>query len=257
MKRLSILTTLICLIQNLPASNCFENTLTQVATIDGLLQGAYDGVMPCSELTQYGDMGIGTFDHLDGEMVVLNGVIYQVRADGSIHIIESELKTPFAAVCAFDVAQLIEVPKGAGMQATQALIDERLFDQNTFCAVKITGTFRRMKTRSVPPQEKPYPVLTEVVKHQTVFEFESIQGTIVGFRCPEFVKGVNVPGYHLHFLSSDLSSGGHVLDFEITEAKVEIDPLERFYLILPTGLANHQNLDFSKDRSADLQQVEQ
>ena len=61
-----------------------KDQLTQVSTIDALLAGAYDGVMNTSEFKNYGNFGLGTFDKLDGEMIVLNGDVYQARYDGKV-----------------------------------------------------------------------------------------------------------------------------------------------------------------------------
>ena len=84
-----------------------------------------------------------------------------------------------------------------------------------FYAVMIQGEFSYVKTRSVPAQEKPYPPLAEVTKNQPTFEFTDVTGTMVGFRCPPYVTGINVPGYHLHFLTDDRTAGGHLLEFTV------------------------------------------
>ena len=54
------------------------------------------------ELKKHGDFGIGTFDALDGEMIVLDGVVYQAKADGHIYQAADNLTTPFATVTYFD-----------------------------------------------------------------------------------------------------------------------------------------------------------
>src|SRR5512137_1292807 len=62
-----------------------REVLYQVSTIDALMQGVFDGVEPVAELKKHGDFGIGTFDALDGEMIVLDGIVYQAKADGHIY----------------------------------------------------------------------------------------------------------------------------------------------------------------------------
>ena len=60
-----------------------NDQLTQVSVINALMIGRYEGVMPIAELFRYGDFGVGTLDHLDGELIVLDGRAYQVRGDGA------------------------------------------------------------------------------------------------------------------------------------------------------------------------------
>ncbi len=113
-----------------------------------------------------------------------------------------------------------------------------------------------MKTRSVPAQKKPYPPLSQVTKNQPEFNYKNVSGIIVGFRCPPYVKGINVPGYHLHFISDDFTKGGHILDFKIKSGKCEIDLCDKFFLILPKDVTDFENVDLSKDRSEELMDVE-
>jgi acetolactate decarboxylase len=138
----------------------------------------------------------------------------------------------------------------------QSIIDSTIKNKNLFYAVKVTGKFSYIKTRTVPPQEKPYKPLTEVTKTQPVFEKKDQNGTLVGFMLPAFTAGVNVPGYHLHFLSSDKTFGGHVLEFSFDEATVEIQEINNFYMTLPEDDSAFGNIDLSKDRTKELHEVE-
>ncbi|MFH1856831.1 MAG: acetolactate decarboxylase [Candidatus Omnitrophota bacterium] len=233
-----------------------HDTITQTSTIDALLAGAYDGSMTCAELLKNGDLGIGTFNRLDGEMIILDGEIFQVKADGFIYEPARSTRTPFASVCYFKPDNCFSIQAESDYNAVQKKIDEAVPNKNVFCAVKIHGKFTSMKTRSVPAQTKPYPPLTEVTKNQPVFNFENVEGTIVGFRCPEFVKGVNVPGYHFHFINDNFTKGGHVLDFVLSEGTCQTDICDRYLLILPKGGEGLENIDLSKDRSEELQAVE-
>lgn len=232
------------------------DTAFQTSTIDALLAGVYDGDTSGSTLLQHGDFGIGTFDHLDGEMLVLDGTIYQIKADGKVYRPNPSIKTPFATVCQFKADESLPIPSGSDFSAVEKLMDIFAPNQNLFYAIKIRGKFQKMKTRSVPGQHKPYPPLKEVTKDQPEFEMEKISGTIVGFRCPPFVKGINVPGYHLHFISDDRSKGGHILSFQIETGTAEIDALDQYVLTLPSSAREFSTLDLSKDRSAELEDVE-
>ena len=255
MKRLLCLIVGLCIL----ISGCVtpaKDTVFQTSTIDALLAGVYDGNMSCRDLLKHGNFGIGTFDRLDGEMVLLDGNMYQIKADGKVYEPDLSTKTPFAAVCQFTTDRVIPIKTGSDYETISNLINEYAPNQNLFYAIKITGQFRSMKTRSVPGQQKPYPPLKEVTSDQPEFNMKNISGTIVGFRCPPYVKGINVPGYHLHFISSDLTQGGHILNFEITDGKCEIDVLNQYFLTLPIDTKEFAETDLSKDRSKELKAVE-
>jgi acetolactate decarboxylase len=233
-----------------------SNRITQTSTIDALLVGAYDGTMTCGELLTHGDCGIGTFDRLDGEMVVLDGCVYQVKADGKIYRPPAAMTTPFASVCAFAPDIVVAVTNVSDSAQVMAQLNARVPNQNVFCAIKIMGVFLRMRTRSVPAQQKPYPLLADVARTQPVFDMTNVTGVIVGFRSPPFVKGINVPGYHWHFLSADKSRGGHILDFALRAGACQVDVCDQLLLLLPAGGKGLAQLDLSKDRGAELERVE-
>lgn len=232
------------------------DTITQLSTIDAILAGAYDGQMTCRELAAQGDLGIGTFDRLDGEMVLLDGTVYQVKADGRVYRPSPEQTTPFACAVRFQANARCDVGNGTDLPGLEKLLNAAAPDPNGFCAVKIHGRFAAVKTRSVPPQRKPYPPLVQVTKNQPVFNLRNVAGTIVGFRAPVFAKGITVPGWHLHFLSDDRQAGGHLLGFQAEAAVAEIDVCRRFLLILPEADGSFQHLDLGRDRSRELEKAE-
>jgi acetolactate decarboxylase len=236
-----------------------RDLLTQISTIKAIQSGAYDGVLTIGDLKQHGDFGIGTFEALDGEMVVLDGKVYQIKADGKVYLVDDKVMTPFASVTYFDTDSQIPL-YGENANITyakcQELINKALPTENIFYAIKITGVFSYIKVRSVPAQQKPYPPLVEVTKNQPVFEYHDIAGTIVGFYCPSYVDGVNVPGYHLHFLGTGEYAGGHILDFIVKEGDISIDNTSEFEMILPGPDSDFYKLDLSPDLSSDLQKSE-
>ncbi len=232
-----------------------KNTLTQISTIDALLVGAYDGQMTLAELSRHGNFGLGTFNSLDGEMIALDGEIWQAKSDGTLHRPAPSETTPFAALVNFDADQTTSLKDSLSDEALQAKIDELAPNQNLFLAVRADGNFPHMKVRIIPRQNKPYPPLTEAAKVQPVYEYSNVIGTVVGFRCPAFVKGINVPSYHLHFISNDRKLGGHVLDFTMDSAELSLDSCNRFNLILPDA-EHFGSLDLTQDRSHELEKVE-
>jgi acetolactate decarboxylase len=231
------------------------DVLTQVSTIDAILNGLYGGVITYGELKDYGDFGIGTFEGLDGEMVALNGEFYQIKADGVAYPVNDAMATPFACVIFFDADQEIPVRDGMNYTQVQDYLESSIHEKNIFHAVKLEGTFSYIKTRSVPGQQKPYPPLVEVTANQPIFEFNDVEGTIVGFCSPEYVEGLNVPGYHLHFITQDRKAGGHVLEFVVKDAKLTVDYTSELYIILP-NTEEFNSLDLTKSRKEELEEAE-
>ena len=232
------------------------NTLTQVATIDGLLAGVYDGEVTLAEIRNVGNLGLGTYQALDGEMVLLDGTFYQIKDDGSVQNPSPETLSPFAAVVDFDPNLFAEMP-ALDLATLKLHLDELIPNQNQFAAIRIQGQFSTIRTRSVGSQSKPYPPLGEVVKTQSVFDFENVHGTLIGLRCPPFVKGLNVPGYHFHFLTDLRDAGGHVLALEMTNGQLSADTVhEKFVVLLPQTTSHSDTVDLSQDRSKALEAVE-
>lgn len=230
-------------------------TIYQISTIDALLTGYYDGFVSLETLSEKGDFGIGTYDGLEGEMVVLDGIFYQVKADGKVYRPDLSTTSPFASVIRFDREKNLKAEENLDFPTFKDKIDPILPSLNIFYGFKIEGKFKYIKTRSVPKQKKPYPPLAEIASTQPTFEYENIEGTIVGFRCPDYVKGINVPGYHLHFLSKDKKVGGHLLKFIVDSANLEIDYLHEFEMMLPKTDKFYQ-LNLTKDKSEELKKVE-
>ncbi|MGI5834962.1 MAG: acetolactate decarboxylase [Chloroflexota bacterium] len=122
-------------------------------------------------------------------------------------------------------------------------------------AIRVEGEFSYMKARSVPSQVKPYPKLVEVTDTQPTFKYHDVRGTLVGFRLPSYMEGVNVPGYHFHFLTEDAKAGGHLLELQLDKGRIEIDYLSDFRMELPRT-EEFYRLDLTKDMSEDLDKVE-
>ena len=232
-----------------------DDVLFQVSTIDALLEGVYDGDVTFGELGRHGDFGIGTFNRLDGEMICLDGEFYKIRVDGKVYSVPNEEKTPFAVITDFSADSTLKVNNIEGFKLLEERLNPLISSKNIFYAIRIDGKFEYVKTRSVPGQSEPYQPLASVVKEQALFEFEDVRGTIVGFWCPSYVKGINVPGYHLHFILEDRSSGGHLLECKISDATVKIDDTFSFYMVLPEE-KEFLSADLSSNKENALKKVE-
>jgi acetolactate decarboxylase len=244
------------LMKNPAAAPIDRETLYQVSTIDALMQGVYEGVQPFSEVKRHGDFGIGTFDALDGEMIALGGDYYQVRSDGIAYPVPDAMTTPFATVTFFEPDMRITADRQMNYTVLSTYLSAHLPSQNMVYAIRINGTFPALQVRSVPRQAPPYLPLTAAVANQTVFVYSGAKGTVAGFFMPQFFKGLNVPGYHLHFISDDRKTGGHILDMTVGEGTAaELDITPGFAMSLPTRGA-FAGADLSQDLSADLAKVE-
>ena len=217
-----------------------NKTLYQYSTIQALQAGIYDGEITVGDLNSKGDFGIGTFNGLDGEMVILNGICYQIKNDGFVYLCEITKHVPFAMIIKFNADNGLVLKNEQSKKQVEDLIDNKITSKNIICAIKVHGLFKTIKTRSEPKQNKPYKGLDEVLKSQSEFKYTNESGTLVGFRMPSAFDGINKAGYHFHFISDSKKIGGHVLDFVIKNADIEIDETSDYHLQLP------QSKDFLK-----------
>jgi acetolactate decarboxylase len=211
-----------------------SHVLFQASTIGALLDGAFEGDLSFAELAEHGDLGLGTLNHLDGEMIAIDGEFFRCDVDGNATRIEPEERTPFAVVTSFEPTVNERLPdEETSHEALLACLDELAPRDASSCAVRLDGRFELVRARSVPRQEPPYRPLTEVVADQHVFELREVEGTMLGFRFPAYVEGIEVAGYHLHFISADRSCGGHVLDSRSRGLRARLDPSDDLHVELP------------------------
>jgi len=237
-----------------PPSARAAGVLWQAATLDGLMAGAYEGFVPLAELPRHGDLGLGTFHALDGEMILLDGTVWQAAADGSVRAMR-EGATPFAVAVRFRPERSALLAGLPDLAALEAALGGLMPEPNLFHAARIDGRFPLVRVRSVPAQDRPYPPLVEVTRQQTVFDLREAEGTLVVLRCPALAGKINLPGYHMHFLSRDRKSGGHVLAVQVGEARAAAQALDRLDLVLPAS-GGFQEADFGRDRAAEAHEAE-
>jgi acetolactate decarboxylase len=212
------------------------HVLFQASTIGALLDGAYDGDVTFAELAEHGDLGLGTLNGLDGEMIAVDGRFYRADVGGTIGEVDESARTPFAVLVWFSPTVDFELERRLDHPALERLLDRRQPDGAAACAVRIDGVFELIRARSVPRQSPPYRPLGEVVADQHVFELRDVEGTVVGFRFPDYSRGIEVSGYHLHFVTADRARGGHVLRCRPRRARIRIDLTAGLHLELPPGV---------------------
>lgn len=217
----------------------------QTSTISAMLDGSYEGDVSFADLAGRGDFGIGTLDGCDGEMIAIDGSFLRADVTGRIEVVDPAARTPFAVLTSFEPRHRLTLGPGSGTGEGAGLsfdeicaeIDARVGHPEIVHAVRVDGRFARLHLRSVPKQEPPYRPLAEVLAGQSVFDFENLEGTLVGFRFPDLGLGVGVAGYHLHFISADRTRGGHVLDCHAAGVlEAAVDDLSDLYVETPPGV---------------------
>lgn len=213
-----------------------HHVLFQASTIGALLDGAYDGDLRFVELAEHGDLGLGTLNGLDGEMIAIDGRFFRADVDGRVGEVAADAQTPFAVVARFEPTIDRQIDGPLGHAGLLAKLDELIPVDAASCAIRLDGRFELVRARSVPRQSPPYRPLAEVVAEQHVFELTDVDGTMLGFRFPDYVEGIEVSGYHLHFISEDRSRGGHVLGSCSSGLRVRLDPSSELHVELPPAI---------------------
>ena len=213
------------------------HVLFQASTIAALLEGAYDGDLSFAELAEHGDLGLGTLNGLDGEMIALDGCFYRADVDGQVGEIDSAARTPFAVVARFEptIDEQIEGP--FDYDELLSHLDALIPAGTPSCAIRLDGHFDLVRARSVPRQSPPYRPLAEVVGAQHVFDLRDTRGTMLGFRFPDYAEGIEVAGFHLHFVDEPRERGGHVLGSRSSGLRARLDPFSDLHVELPPGVA--------------------
>jgi acetolactate decarboxylase len=239
-------------------AHCFDlpqHTLFQVSISGALVQGIYERAVSSSFLLNYGDFGLGTFENLDGEMVVLDGAIYQARSDGKVLNITDDVGTPFAVVTQFTADQDQTIESASSFEEITKICDQYRDSDNLFYAFRIDGRFAHIHTRAMKATLDGLP-LAKAAAIQPEFEFADVEGTLVGIWAPQFSSAFNIAGYHFHFLSEDRTKGGHLLECSGKSLRVRVDRLNDFHLSLPES-EKFLRADLAKDTSKDLAYAEQ
>lgn len=239
-------------------SSINSRTLFQAALLQSLILGHYEGSVEVKELKGQGDFGIGTFDSLDGELIMCRGKVYQVNGRGEVKEAHDRWKVPFADVFFFETDRALPLKDISSLNELREKADDLIqgWGPNYFYGIRIHGLFDKVYARSERAQQKPYRRLDEVMKKDQVeFHFDHTEGTLIGLYCPSFMDGLNMPGYHFHYLSDDRKEGGHVFDLCLKEGKAEFCLLSDLKLKLPRS-SNFGKIDFTENLEEAVKKVE-
>lgn len=211
-----------------------ECTIYQNSLMSSLIAGVYDSNVTIADLLKHGDFGLGTFNHLDGELVAFDNNVFQLRSDGSAHKATHCQKSPFAVMTFFNPDIEHHFSHHVTQQEIHNTINQYVPSDNLFCAIKIEGEFGLVKTRTVPRQEAPYLPMLEAIENQPIFTFHNEAGIIAGFRSPQFTQGINVAGFHEHYINQQRQGGGHILDYQLKNGTLQIGVISRLTIDLPS-----------------------
>jgi acetolactate decarboxylase len=212
----------------------YEDTFYQYSIWWAFVNKCYDGTLTAKALKTKGDIALGSYSALDGELVMADGVPYKITEDGVVSEADDEELIVYVDAAFFNPAQSFTIDSVVTHESLRTAINNQLPTKNVFYAFKIRGDFSYVKCGGLHKQERPYETgLDVLIPNRPVFERENLSGTIIGFYCPEFIGNINVANYHFHFISDDKKFGGHLMEFHGKNLKVEIDPLHKYKFELP------------------------
>ncbi|MFL9593393.1 acetolactate decarboxylase [Aeromonas schubertii] len=214
-----------------------EGVIYQSSLMSALLAGVYEGETTMSELLHHGDFGLGTFNHLDGELIAFERQIHQLKADGSARRADPWQKTPFAVMTQFRPCLERHFDHPLSRDEIHQWVDRLVGSDNVFVALRLDGRFETAKVRTVPRQSPPYKPMLEAIEAQPLFRLAVVEGTLVGFRCPPFVQGINVAGFHEHMITEDRCCGGHLLDYAMAHGTLRLCVVRHLNLTLSPDTA--------------------
>lgn len=232
----------------------------QVSTLQSLALGYTRAVMTVGELMQHGETGLGTFEDVNGEMIVIDRKCYRAMDDGRVTEAGDERGVPFASVAYMDNCQEFELSGDYTMESLKAELNNRIeedFGLNSMHVIQIHGTFEKIYARSELPYRAHHVTLKDMLDiTQTSFEFSNIRGSLVGVYYPDYMDGINAAGWHLHFVNDERNKGGHVYEIKMTSGKVRLAKKTRIDIQLPKDPAfdTYSLKSASKD---EIKQVEQ
>jgi len=236
-----------------------QNKMYQVSTLQALALGYSRSVITAGELLQEGDTGLGTFENVNGEMIVMDGHCYRANQNGTVTVVAPDMGVPFATVGKFYGAQQFELKNMPNIDAIREELTKKIeerFGLNSMHIIRIEGHFEKVDARSEAPYRSHHVTLKEVLQqNQKAFIFENISGTLVGVYFPDYMDGINMPGWHLHFLSDDKTKGGHVFDVSIRDAVAKVDKIGNIFINLPKEAA-FDTYSLKQDLQKEIKSIE-
>ncbi len=237
-----------------------DSQMYQVATLQALMLGYTRPVVTVGELLAHGDTGLGTFEGVGGEMIVTGGRCFCAANDGSVTEATPETGVPFASVTELHAGRVLELDDVPNIEELKSRLDlaiEEDFGLNSMHVVEIAGRFRRVSARSEEAYHAHHVSLKEILaKSQRDFFFDDTEGTLVCVYYPDYMDGINAPGWHLHYVSADRMRGGHVFDLDMVAGTATINKISRIEIQLPREAA-FDTYSLKQVSNEEIKEVEQ
>ena len=222
-------------------SEAHAHELFQTSTIEALLGGAFDGDVTLSEILEHGDLGLGTLNGLDGELIVIDGKAWKASSDCTLIRAPSSAMTPYAVVVPFAPGPPVTLAGPLRYASLGQAVGHHVEAKGRPVAIRIDGGFEHVRVRSVPKQHRPYPQLAEALAKERISDLHDVPGTMVGFCFPNALDGIEMVGWHLHFAGDDRTRGGHVLDFTLRDGTARVDDVSELEVELPPAVDVHHD----------------
>lgn len=232
-----------------------RGSVDQARTAGRLFAGDFTAATTAGEEFEGSRLGLGVMHDLDGEVVSIHGRTWRVPVDGTPVAVGADEGIAFGVAAHGGREHRLPLAADLDVEGILTAIDAYLErthvdHEQVVCGVEIDGTFKDVVLRTVAPPTHDGATLGEIIDEETRFTFPSWDGTLVGFRFPDASSGITIPGLHLHGLSRDLSSGGHLRNATTTSvtARIWVDDLH--------PVADAGSADSDSDDATDFSRLE-
>lgn len=130
-----------------------KNHIYQYSLLNALMDGVSETGITATKLASKGNQGLGTFARMQGELMFLDGKIYQLQAGGQTREADDTDRIPFAVSTNFVPEQTSSVDFKDKDDIENALNSFNDHAANLFMTYRIDGHFDYLKCRTVRGQE--------------------------------------------------------------------------------------------------------
>lgn len=245
---LPLVLTLACLgLGTFSSARANSPALYQVSTGTALMAGLFQGTVSFKTLEKQGDFGLGSVADMNGELIAYQGKFYRIAPDGNMEIIPPTQTTPYAVVTFFEPTIHFKISNINSYPELVKVLNKHISNRHIPYAINIKGQYGHIELRAVRGAKPPYPAFTDLAKTQAIFNLNNIKGDAVGFFFPPYLSQVNTPGYHLHFITANRKTGGHILKVNIKQATVNLMPIHTWTMQLPNTKAYAESKALTKN----------
>ncbi|KAL4894462.1 alpha-acetolactate decarboxylase [Aspergillus ambiguus] len=218
-----------------------SNNLYQYSVVSALMHGICETGPSISHILAHGDHGLGTVPHLNGEIIIMDGKAYHFPPDSPRpRKIDPTDRMAFIMITRFNPTFSKRLATLTMSSLESALAPLLPTQQNRFISIRVEATFPQIWFRVIPAQTTPREPLVDLARRQSIREKEHVRGVLFGFWSPVFASGFSVAGFHLHFLSADHNTGGHVVGFEAEDVSLAAASIGEYRIQLPDDASFHE-----------------